>query len=96
MEYLSEGRGYRNLLLAIVKQSIFDIWEYNRPHRNGIAQTYRAIKTREYYARIRRNNYDTAKEFILKFFGKEMLGKLEKNGKPHHQRKALEFISRAA
>lgn len=80
--------GYIKLLRAISKQAMMDIWEHRRMVMNGQKRKsngYWAIKAEEYRKKEVETNYDTAKDFILKFFGEKVLNEVE-NG--HRLRKA--------
>jgi hypothetical protein len=74
-----KGSGCLCLLHAIVKQAVFDIWEYNRLEVYGQknSETYYAVNAAAYRKKIIKLNYKTATEFIVKFFGEEMLRQIE-------------------
>ena len=72
--------GYIRLLRAISKQAMMDIWEYKRLVANGQKRKsngYWAIKAEKYRKKEVETNYDTAKDFILKFFGEKILDQIE-------------------
>ena len=75
--------GYIRLLRAISKQAMMDIWEYKRLVVNGQhrkSNGYWAIKAEEYRKKEVEMNYDTAKDFILEFFGEKIFNEIE-NGR---------------
>ena len=75
--------GYIRLLRAISKQAMMDIWEYRRLVVNGQhrkSNGYWAVKAEVYRKKEVEMNYDTAKDFILKFFGEKILDEIE-NGR---------------